>query len=473
MQQINEKLIKINSKSIEQSLLDRLLYGKTIYFTNDYEARYLAGRYCNLTVMKLDANFLGVNLINSRRKRANGRMQINHQSNERMNQARNEGDDTFAEQRYEFDASDFVQHFGLTFRKRSPYSHLFAEQIITLNENGLIANLLDKWSRSSVCDSIRNGNLYSNSNDQAYLNLHNDRPADGPLRQRNAVKHNLLAHYGSAHSSMAKLKKLEHSNAHVASNHVQNGDQFRTDTGSVHRFYYATESSTAKSTTTRFGSLLSRLFKQLQADRASIGEYRWLNRIFYLLALGLSMTCLLVLGELFIAILTKNGRLASELDADRLDKHNRSEVDKQRFTMKNRHSTDKLCSSTSGTVQDERANTLVTTALNTNVDINNCPQHSASLNRPLIATISTTTTDILQHQLEQHQIEQSAANLFNNNDGQFGDQHFQNCDNHLFTSSNCPEHYAYHLNSATRFDNGQVSLFFEIIAVLLHSFFID
>lgn len=329
MQQINEKIIKINSKSIEQAVHKRLLYGKTIYLTNEFEARWLARTHCNLTVMKLSADFLGLNLIDSavnREAASFGALSNLVRQTSRLMDYRSDLSSNYPDHSheypsdnrqdnyklmnerpvnrdaYEFESASFVQHFGLTFREQSPYYSAFAQKITALKESSLIANLLHKWSRSA-CDR----NLYSNSNE---ADLHNDkldarhryghigepdydgeengheearidsvhRPTDEPL----------LVDF--ARLNMAKFKKTENASINNArTNH------FRANSKSTDRQLYATERLK------RAGSMTGRLvglFKQIANSSSS--EHPWLNRICYLLALSLSLTCSIVLVELLL-----------------------------------------------------------------------------------------------------------------------------------------------------------------------------
>lgn len=346
MQQLNEKIIKINSKPVEQAVLSRLLYGKTIYFTNSFEANWLARRHCNLTVMKLSSDFLGLNLIESTSNRETvnfetinsiddllatrptGRRRLmdnrsgdypsdNRQDNYKLMNER-------SADAYEFESGNFVQHFGLTFRMQSPYYAPFAQKITALKESGLIANLLAKWSRSSACDANRDRNLYSNSN---VPDLHNDKLStvyghivqdepepdygeesglthDARHTEEARVEHSsmdgsLLVDF--ARLNMAKFKKTENSSINnVRTNH------FRANSRSTDRqSYYVTERLR------KSNSLTGWLAKLLRPNRSS-SQYPWLKRICYLLALSLSLTCLIVLVELLVGARRREENEADE-----------------------------------------------------------------------------------------------------------------------------------------------------------------
>lgn len=314
MQQLNEKIIKINSKPVEQAVLSRLLYGKTIYFTNSYEANWLARRHCNLTVMKLSADFLGLNLIDSGRSEANldaissladlftrptGRHRLmDYRSGDYPGDNRQDNYKLMNE-RYEFESSNFVQHFGLTFRMQSPYYASFARKISALKESSLIANLLAKWSRSSACDANRDRNLYSNSNgpdlhkpyghiDDYDEVLMPDARDEARVDAHGSMDGSLLADF--ARLNMAKFKKTENSSINnVRTNH------FRANSRSTDRqSYYVSERKSGSLTV-----WLARLLKPI-VGRSTSSEHPWLKRICYLLALSLSLTCLIVLVELLV-----------------------------------------------------------------------------------------------------------------------------------------------------------------------------
>lgn len=359
MQQLNEKIIKINSKSVEQAVLRRLLYGRTIYLTNDFEARWLARKHCNLTVMKLGADFLGLNLIDSTVNRAAASFEPLHDllAAARLMDYRSAGDQYPSDNRqegnyklmnerpvnrasaYEFESASFVQHFGLTFRMQSPYYRLFAQKISALKESSLIANLLHKWSRSSACDANRN--LYSNSNDSNDLDLHNDKldaayghlvPAGLPdydeTNARQAEEDTRAVHRSTdgsldfARLNMAKFKKTENSSLNnVRTNH------FRANLKSSDRqSYYAMDGLT------KAGSLTGRLTRLLkQIANSSSAQHPWLNRICYLLALSLSLTCSIVLVEHFLVGAKRRGKCKADKQPDEqlLDENARAAEDSQ------------------------------------------------------------------------------------------------------------------------------------------------
>lgn len=481
MQQINEKIIKINSKKVEKSLLKQLLYGKTIYFTNDFEARFLAKKHCNLTVMKLDSSFLGLNLINSnvykedgihndQYLRNNKDKLINYRSNNLRDNQHSKKQIDELKNAYEFESSNFVQLFGLTFRMQSPYYHLFVQKIITFKENNLIANLLHKWSNSrSACDSIRNSNLYSND-----LDLHNNELNDN--LQMHSMDNSMdeselnFEEYSSKYSSQdkssdnSKQSSKDHYKDNSEHNFIDNSkinskvssieNLMQVDTNwpkykkiennvQTNHFRAITKSDQINyAKNIKLNTLtnwLSKLFKKFKKLLSNSSMNPGLNRIFYLFALGLSLTCLLVLVELFIAVLTNK-----EIDKN-LDKNNRQTNNKHLLKNGQQESTkivDKLSSLNDHLEEEVNDDPFVVDIVSNLTTENNCATvySNKQSNRSLIAAIAT--TDL---------IEQSSA-LFN------GD-HFHNCNDNLFTSTNCPEHYSF--VATTAFDNCQVS-FHEI-----------
>lgn len=538
MQQINEKLIKISSKSIEQSTLTRLLIGKTIYLTNDYEARWLARKHCNLTIRKLDLNFLSLNLVNSNvYKRIENEQKlkitnlddnqllqtdistrINYQSNFFSSLRANNFYQAFLNEQhqtertdlnqkrmlkqqsaYEFESGDLVQYFGLTFPRHSPYLRLFEEKIITFKESNLIANLLYKWSRSFTCDTLSNSNLYSSLNDDLNdeLNLHNSRLAidyeldnmnklnrktfepesvlDEEKRKdsmqvaehslHNSVQRNQLDNImpvdgdlnaidisstsgnkiiKTSKTNMAKYKKTENN---VKTNRYHS-------TKKTDQFYCETENETITSTDNWF----NRLFKQIKANSLLSIKYPSLNRIFYLFALALSFSCLLVLVELFIAIVTNNK--LKEKGINENDNKNEREKTFNKTTLERTNCKLSTNLDISNLEQElatiDENNPLVTVDLSNlatnNLIDGNFGQHHKT-NRPIITTIETTSSFLAQQQ--QQQIDQSSS-LFND--------HFHN--GNLFISnisndSNCSENYSFihPTASAVEFADYQVSPF--------------
>ena len=438
--------MRINSKRIEQITLANLLNGNTIYFTNDFEARWLAGKHCNLTVMKLDSNFLDLILIESRNEMT--RLERDHELIHDLNSQSSLRD--FNElnangNNYEFESSsNFIQHFGLIFRRQSPYYHLFAQKILETQSN-LIANLLYKWSRSDS-DCIKNSNdLHNHKLDSLHtpnygsifnIGHSNVQISNDSKDNRPSSAHSDNSMLVDVQTKMAKFKKIETN----IKNNVQTNHFKANSKSDKNQFYYAITEFKSNTLTNWLASLL----KQIAASSSS--KYQWLNRIFILFAIAISLTCLLVLVELFAVIVIKNNR--AKLDGD-LDKNLNTQTSAKQLFENDQQQTDKLSS-----LEDD-CDLLVTVSNLTNN--RTAEQLSRPLNRllnkkPLITTIAS-----LEEQLEQ------SSSLFNNNDDHFNnqfqcEQQFSNCDNNnLFTSKNCPAKH-YFLTAPTAFNNCQVSL---------------
>uniref|UniRef100_A0AAN0N6H5 Glutamate receptor ionotropic kainate-3 like protein n=1 Tax=Polyphagotarsonemus latus TaxID=1204166 RepID=A0AAN0N6H5_9ACAR len=306
MQQINDKIYKINSDQGKKVFLERLIQGNTIYLTNEFEANYLKSKFCNLTIMKLNEKFLGLDLIkyNSLNDK-NDQFELQLENKEKnikstfkslnkidfkksyfhklidllMNKKVNEDKkpNKFKNKVYNFDSNSLIQNFGLTFQFQSPYHQVFEQKIITLKEKNLIASLLYKWKKlTSPCNSKENFNSWFSFNshnlDDQYLHNNRPIPVDG------------------------NIEKFKNSENNLKANHFRTNLKFDQS-------YCATEDKS----NSWINSLLNKFFKITNCS-FSDEKNPWLKRIIFLLALGLSISCLMVLIEIFISIVTNKDK---------------------------------------------------------------------------------------------------------------------------------------------------------------------